>query len=152
MLEVGDRMALPIDPGSLVDQFGIPAGIEWIVILIVLAVLFLLGPKKIPELARSIGRAMGEFRRGRAELEREINREAAMAPTEPGASRVATAAKRLGVDTGGRQEMELRLEIARKIDTASDEAVTDVARSLGVYESGETPTRQKERIIKSLGV
>jgi len=145
-------VVLPVDPGSLVNQFGLPGGIEWIIIAIILAALFLLGPKKIPELARSIGRAMGEFRRGRAELEREVAREAAMASAEPSASKVASAAKRLGVDTGGRPEMDLKLEIARKIDGASDEAVTDVARSLGVYESGATSTRQKELIIKSLGV
>ena len=145
-------MALPVDPGRLVDQLGGVGGIEWIVILIVLAVLFLLGPKKIPELARSLGRAMGEFRRGRTELEREINREVPTTPTEPGATRVATAAKRLGVDAGGRADMELKLEIARKIDSASDDAVTDVARSLGVFESGATSTRQKELIIRSLGV
>ena len=47
---------------------------------------------------------------------------------------------------------ELKLEIARRIDAAPDEAVTDVARTLGVYESGASPTRQKELIVKSLGV
>jgi len=30
------------------------------------------GPKKIPELARGLGRALGEFRRGRVEVEKEI--------------------------------------------------------------------------------
>jgi len=48
-------------------------GIEWIVVGIVIVGLLFLGPKKIPELARGIGRAMGEFRRGRIELEREVN-------------------------------------------------------------------------------
>ncbi len=48
-------------------------GIELIILLIVIAVLFLFGPSKIPELARGVGRAVGEFKRGRTEIEREIN-------------------------------------------------------------------------------
>ena len=113
------RMSPPVAPGGLVDQFSVGA-IEWVIILIVLAALFLLGPKKIPELARSLGRAMGEFRRGRMDLEREISREMSAAEAEGGASKVSTAARQLGLDTMGRREMELKLEIARKIDDAPD--------------------------------
>jgi len=47
-------------------------GIEWIIILIVIAILLLFGPSKIPELARAFGRAWGEFRRGKTEVEREL--------------------------------------------------------------------------------
>ena len=50
-------------------------GIEWIVILVVVAALFIFGPKKIPELMRSFGRATGEFRRGKLEVERELKLE-----------------------------------------------------------------------------
>jgi len=50
-------------------------GLEWIVILVIVAVLFMFGPKKIPELMRGMGRAMGEFRRGRLEIENEIKRD-----------------------------------------------------------------------------
>ncbi|MGC8562122.1 MAG: twin-arginine translocase TatA/TatE family subunit [Thermoplasmata archaeon] len=45
---------------------------DWI-ILIVVVLLVLGGTKKIPELAKSMGRAMGEFRKGRMEVEKEIN-------------------------------------------------------------------------------
>ena len=144
-------MALPISPGGIAYQFT-PGIIETIIILVILAALFLLGPKKIPELARSLGKAMGEFRRGRMELEREISREVSAADTESLAGRVATAARQLGVDTAGRREMELKLDIARKLDTASDATVAEVARALGVWESGTGTTRLKELIIKSLGV
>ena len=47
-------------------------GIEWIVLLVIVAVLFLFGPKKIPEMARGIGRAWGEVKRGRMEVEKDI--------------------------------------------------------------------------------
>lgn len=50
-------------------------GMEWIIILIILAALFLFGPSKLPEMAKGIGRAMGEFKRGRMEIERAIREE-----------------------------------------------------------------------------
>ena len=143
-------MSLPIDPKTIPLQFGI-GGFEWVIILIILAALFLLGPKKIPELARSLGRAMGEFRRGRMEFEREVQRELGSEPAG-GSSRIAEAARQLGANPTGRREVELKLEIARKIEAASDSTVGDVARTLGVWESGVSSTRLKELIIKSLGV
>lgn len=51
-------------------QFGIPGGIE--LLLLVLIVILLFGATKIPDLARSTGQAMGEFRRGRQELDEEL--------------------------------------------------------------------------------
>ncbi|MEM0263845.1 MAG: twin-arginine translocase TatA/TatE family subunit [Saccharolobus sp.] len=42
-----------------------------IILLVVIAVLFF-GSSKIPELFRSLGRAMGEFKKGRLEAEMEI--------------------------------------------------------------------------------
>lgn len=49
--------------------FGISAGE---IVLIFLIVLMLFGSKKIPELARSIGRGMNEFRKATDEIKREF--------------------------------------------------------------------------------
>jgi sec-independent protein translocase protein TatA len=51
-------------------QIPTPGGLELAVILLIAVLLF--GAQKIPELARSTGQAMGEFRRGREELEQEL--------------------------------------------------------------------------------
>lgn len=51
-------------------QFGIPGGMELVIILLLVVLLF--GASKIPKLARSTGQAMGEFRRGREEIEDEL--------------------------------------------------------------------------------
>lgn len=51
-------------------QFGLPGGMELLLILLIVVLLF--GASKIPALARSTGQAMGEFRRGRQELEEEL--------------------------------------------------------------------------------
>ena len=48
---------------------GIPAGPELLIILAVLVLLF--GANKIPQLARSSGQAIGEFRKGREESEQD---------------------------------------------------------------------------------
>ncbi|MUW14575.1 twin-arginine translocase TatA/TatE family subunit [Halorubrum sp. CBA1125] len=49
---------------------GIPAGPELLIILLVLVLLF--GANKIPKLARSTGQAMGEFKKGREQVEDEL--------------------------------------------------------------------------------
>lgn len=41
-------------------------------IVIFLIVLLLFGAKKIPELARGVGKGMGEFKKAKSEFEREI--------------------------------------------------------------------------------
>ena len=47
-----------------------PVGPEMLIILLVLVLLF--GANKIPKLARSTGQAMGEFKKGREEVEDEL--------------------------------------------------------------------------------
>lgn len=42
-------------------------------LLIILVVLLLFGPKKIPEIARSLGKGMAHLRRAQAEFQRNIN-------------------------------------------------------------------------------
>ena len=56
---------------TTVPLFGaIPGGPEMLIILLVLVLLF--GANKIPKLARSTGQAMGEFKKGREEVEEEL--------------------------------------------------------------------------------
>jgi sec-independent protein translocase protein TatA len=49
---------------------GIPGGPEMLVILLIAILLF--GANKIPKLARSSGEAIGEFQKGREEVEQEL--------------------------------------------------------------------------------
>ena len=127
-------------------------GIEWIVILIIVAVLLLFGPQKLPELARGVGRALGEFRRGRMEIEREITTEISQMDAREMRMRIEKAAGALGVSATGRSELQLKLDIARAVDKAPDEQVVSAAQAMGVYSSGSDVTRLKEQIIKALNV
>ena len=51
-------------------QIGLPGTTEMAIILLVLVLLF--GANKIPKLARSTGQAMGEFQKGREQVEDEL--------------------------------------------------------------------------------
>jgi len=54
----------------LVMGFGLPQGPEWLIIFLVILLLF--GASRLPTLARSIGKSMGEFKKARDEFDREI--------------------------------------------------------------------------------
>jgi len=59
---------------------------DWLIIAVVAGILFY-GSSKIPQLAHSLGRSVGEFKKGRLEVERELKADAASAnataPTGP---------------------------------------------------------------------
>lgn len=50
--------------------FGMPGGTEWIVIL--LAILLLFGAKRLPELAKGLGKSIREFKKATSEVEDNI--------------------------------------------------------------------------------
>lgn len=51
-----------------------PIGLPELAIILVVALL-VFGPKKIPEIANSLGRSINEFRRGTREVEDTVRRE-----------------------------------------------------------------------------
>ena len=51
--------------------FGMPGAPEWIFISILALVLF--GPKKLPELARGLGKALAELQKAKEDFHREIS-------------------------------------------------------------------------------
>lgn len=136
--------------GSLAAQ--LPGGFEWIIILIIIAILLLFGPQKLPELARGIGRALGEFRRGKMEVERQISSELSDMDVRDSRARVEKAAGALRIGTSGRSEMQLKLDIARAVDKAPDDQVISAAQAIGVYSSGADVQRLREQIVKALNV
>ncbi len=61
---------------------------DWIVILIIGFLLF--GAKKLPELARGMGKAMGEFKKARDDFEREISLAVKQAEEQAAAKQIET--------------------------------------------------------------
>ncbi|HYM39713.1 MAG TPA: twin-arginine translocase TatA/TatE family subunit [Thermoplasmata archaeon] len=134
---------------SFIDLTAQIEGIEWIILLVIVAALFLFGPSKLPELARGFGRAMGEFRRGRMEVEREITQQFS---TEDPRMKLDRAANSLGVASAGKSELQVKLDIARAVDKAPDNQVVSAAQVLGVYDAAADPTRLRELVVKALNV
>jgi sec-independent protein translocase protein TatA len=104
-------------------------GYEAIAIVAVLAIIFLWGPQKLPEMARSIGQAKREFDKAYkqatslADPSSLLNPEAsatttqptqAPQPSQPPQDPILVAAKSLGINTEGKTKGEIAKEIADK--------------------------------------
>ncbi len=89
------------------------AGREWI-ILIVIVVILLFGAKKLPDIARSLGKSAGEFRKGQLESRREVQEEEKKLT---GGERVKLeeAAKALGIDVTGKSDDAIKEEMEKAI-------------------------------------
>jgi sec-independent protein translocase protein TatA len=55
---------------------------DWLIIAVVAGILFY-GSSKIPQFAHSLGRSVGEFKKGRLEVERELKAEQATGASAP---------------------------------------------------------------------
>jgi sec-independent protein translocase protein TatA len=87
------------------------AGWEWIVIAGVIIIFFLWGPKKIPDLARAIGRARGEFEKASKEEPSPIEEKPARTTAD---NALIDTAKKLGISTEGKTIDEIAREIAQR--------------------------------------
>ena len=86
------------------------------ILLILAVVLLLFGAKKIPEFARNLGKASAEFKRGKMMVEREIKEAELEDEQEPEDDKITKAAKDLGIETKGKSKIELKKEIAKKMN------------------------------------
>ena len=113
--------------------FIMPGGGEWIVIVILIVVL-LFGAAKVPQLARSFGQAMGEFKKARREAELNYKKfEESVTGSEEETSKKAAAktkgedvnikevAAYMGIDTEGKTEEELKEEVQAKLQASKSE-------------------------------
>ncbi len=102
------------------------SGWEWIVILGVAAIVIMWGPAKIPELAKSLGRAKGEFDKA----SKEYNK--AAFETSTTTSEAATVAA------------------APKSDDESDETLFALAKKYGVSTEGKTNAKITAEMLEKI--
>lgn len=90
-----------------------------LLILIVVALILFGGAKKIPDFARNLGKATGEFKRGQIELENEIKKAMYTEPEAPQPSQMnlTEAAKNLGIDPTDKTNEQLSKEISEKLNS-----------------------------------
>ena len=101
--------------------FGDP--LQWIIIGVIVVVIFLWGPQKIPELARGLGRAKGEFEKASKEFEaasKQVSGGPATTPAAPvfleksGDQVLVETARALGIATEGKTRDQISQEIIAK--------------------------------------
>ena len=83
-------------------------GYEWLIVVGILLVVFLWGPQKLPELARSIGLAKKEFEKAA----KEVTTSATTSPTQTSTDPLIVAGKNVGIETEGKTKEEIAKEIA----------------------------------------
>jgi sec-independent protein translocase protein TatA len=89
-------------------QFAGLGGFEWIIVIGLIVVVFF-GVRKIPELARSFGKASAEFEKARIEAKREIQQMKSQGNV--GREKLETIADSLGIDYTNKNDDELRAAI-----------------------------------------
>ena len=105
------------------------AGSEW-AIIILLALVLLFGTKRLPQLSRTLGRAIGEYEKAKQTFRNEMQEAAEEAKRDAGMSnlpritgpvatereKLATIAQSLGIDPAGKTEEELRALISQRMN------------------------------------
>lgn len=105
------------------------AGSEW-AIIILLALVLLFGTKRLPQLSRTIGRAVGEYEKAKLTFRNEMQQATEEAkrdaeigtlpritgPVETEREKLETMATSLGIDHEGKTDEELRLLISQRMN------------------------------------
>lgn len=98
---------------SLIMQFAGLGGLEWVIIIGLIVVVFF-GVKKIPELARSFGKATAEFEKARIEAKKELQQLKNQGSV--GREKLESIADSLGIDYTNKNDDELRAAIELELN------------------------------------
>ena len=112
--------------------FGMPGGGE-LLIIGVLVIVLLFGAAKVPQLARSFGQAMGEFKKAKRESELNLKQfEDSVTEDEPALPRTSVkqekkseevnireVAKYMGISTEGKSDEQLKEEVQTKMNASA---------------------------------
>jgi len=110
-------------------------------ILLILAIaLIVIGPKKLPELAKTLGRAMGEFKRSAQDFKRSIDMETTLQDIKPSATDMS--------DTAGKSRRENK-DKDQNQDTP-DQDTTNVSED-GPVDDAEAEAAAENAVPKSDG-
>ena len=91
------------------QAFGV-GGLEWVFIIIIVVVLFF-GVKKIPEIARSVGRASSEYQKAKIQAKQELNQMNVKDGVDKSTidrEKLESIADTLGIDSTNKNDAELR--------------------------------------------
>jgi len=121
-------------------MFGI-GSTELLVILVV--ALIVIGPSKLPEMARTLGKAMGEFRRMSSDVKRTIEMEADKEQSKPAPA--PRAASGTGADTATAESGAGKsAAVEPEVDSVSGDRGETVVAS-GAEQSGKADSKDGEK-------
>ncbi|MGC8961152.1 MAG: twin-arginine translocase TatA/TatE family subunit [Candidatus Bathyarchaeia archaeon] len=115
----------------------------WEIALIVVILLVLFGPKKLPELAQSLGKAVREYRRATSALE-ELAEEPVKTISRP--FTVEGAPPKPEARVGAAKSPASALEAVG--EKSPEETLAETAKKLGIDTEGKTPEQIAEEILK----
>lgn len=101
---------------SVFDNFltQMPFGYEWIFIIVIIVVLFF-GVKKIPELAKSFGKATAEFEKAKIEAKRDLDKYK-QENIDIERDKLESIAETLGIDYTNKNNDDLKKAIENEIN------------------------------------
>lgn len=96
-------------------------GAEWIIIILIIVILFF-GAKKIPELARSLGKASSEFQKARIDAKKTIENDKDLsAKKNVDREKLESIAETLGVDYTNKDDQDLKNAIDFELKKQNNE-------------------------------
>lgn len=98
--------------------------------LIVVIMLIIFGPEKLPDMARALGKAMQEYRKASSQIFEPLT--TTPKPTE--GQMLMETAKKLGIPTEGKTTEQISQEILKKASEVSKEAEAKAAAEKKVEE------------------
>ena len=111
MISIYSRKSL-ITLDSLLMQM--PFGFEWLFIIVIIVVLFF-GVKKIPELAKSFGKATAEFEKAKIEAKRDLDKYK-KENIDIEREKLESIAETLGIDYTNKNNEDLKKSIENEIN------------------------------------
>jgi sec-independent protein translocase protein TatA len=100
---------------DLVMQVFGAGGFEWIIIIVIIVLLFF-GVKKIPQLARSFGKASSEYEKAKIEAKRELQQIKNQDTNKADREKLEAIADTLGIDYTNKNDDDLRVAIESEIN------------------------------------
>ena len=91
-----------------------------VIIIILIGVILIFGVKKIPELAKSFGKATTEYEKARIEARRELQQIRNQDTGVVGREKLEAIAETLGIDYTNKNDDELRIAIEAEINKSKN--------------------------------
>lgn len=87
-----------------------------VIIIVIIGLILIFGVKKIPELARSFGKATTEYEKARIEAKKELQQIRNQSASNVGREKLEAIAETLGIDYTNKNDDELRVAIEAEIN------------------------------------